>query len=74
MQKPILWHDNRYGDSYDIYLDDNHQFEMAVRYRERLGVNGIVYHTISELPDHHRKTIEQIVWKIQVQHVNLNNK
>jgi hypothetical protein len=57
----LMYHDPIFGDTYDIWLTQNWEVDTIVRYRDRLGIDGVAYHAISDLPSHHRPTITQLI-------------
>lgn len=61
----LRYYDNRYGDLYEVYFDDDTgEFEGAMRSTSgNVGRDTIYYDLISELPPFHRNQIEHLIWK-----------
>lgn len=53
----------RYGDTYNIDLNDDGEFLSAVRYVDRVPSDPIAYTQLSELPQIHRHQIEEIIYR-----------
>jgi hypothetical protein len=66
-----MYHDLRYGDTYEIHFNDQHQFEAAYRYRGQVGIDPILYDSLSSIPSHHQRAIEDIIWKYGAKHTKL---
>jgi hypothetical protein len=66
-----MYHDFRYGDTFEIHFTGEHQFEAAYRYRGQVGVEPIFYENIDDIPAHHQKAVEDIVWKYGARHAKL---
>lgn len=60
----LRYYDNRYGDLYEIFFDDNTgKFEHAARSAGGIvGNDPIYYATLSDLPPFHRDQIEHLIW------------
>lgn len=59
----VLWHDFKYGDTYEIHFTEEHEFEAAYRYRGQVGAEpAIVYYSVDSIPTHHRGQIDRLVW------------
>jgi hypothetical protein len=58
----IKYYDNRFGDLYEVYLDDDGKFEAAVRSVGEVGRESIYYTRLSDIPDWHRNQIEDLIW------------
>jgi hypothetical protein len=64
-----FWHDFKYGDTYEIYFTETDEFEVAYRHRGQVGAEpALAYHSIDSIPAHHRREIDQIVWKRHTKH------
>lgn len=57
----LTYSDNRYGDTYTIYIDDYGNFLQALRYVDTIGRDPILYEKLSDLPDAHRNAIEHLI-------------
>lgn len=60
----LKYYDNRYGDLYEIYFDEETgEFQGAMRSVTEVGHDGIYYELLSEIPPYHRNQIEHLIWK-----------
>jgi hypothetical protein len=63
----FTFYEPRYGDTYNVFLDTENNFEVAYRYIDgRNDANNILtYDSLTELPTYHRRIIEEIIceWK-----------
>lgn len=50
--------DDRTGDTYNVNLTDDGEFQSAVRYIDRVGGDKVDYWAMGELPPQHRAEIE----------------
>lgn len=56
--------DNRFGDIYEIYTDDESgDFQSAVRSVDAIGRDPIYYDKLEEIPQPQRNAIENLLWK-----------
>jgi hypothetical protein len=58
----LKYYDNRFGDFYEVYLDDEGEFEMAVRSVGEIGRDTIYYDRLCDIPPSHRNQIEHAIW------------
>jgi hypothetical protein len=64
MMAYLKYFDDRYGDYYEVYFDENTgEFQGARRSIGDVGVDPIYYEYISELPPYHRNRIEHLIWQ-----------
>ena len=60
----IRFYDKRYGDLYEVYLDDDTgEFESAMRSTGDIGRDPVYYASLSELPVIQREQIEYLIWR-----------
>jgi hypothetical protein len=60
----IRYYDKRYGDLYEVYLDDDTgAFESAMRSTGDIGRDPIYYASLNELPIIQREQIEYLIWQ-----------
>lgn len=59
----LTYYDDRYGDRYEIELDEDKRFVHARRFVDGIGNDPIVYDTLSDINPYHRHHIEQLIWK-----------
>lgn len=59
------YYDPRYGDTYEVYLDHDGNFQTAARSVEAIGRDVIYYDSLSDIPPLHRNTIEQLILERQ---------
>lgn len=59
----LVYDDVRFGDRYEIELDEFGCFHAAMRYVDRLGADPIVYTRLADIPQPHRHQIEQRIWQ-----------
>lgn len=61
----FTFYEPRYGDTYNVFLDEHDAFEVAYRYMNgRNNANNILtYDSLPKLPAYHRKLIEEIIWE-----------
>lgn len=55
----FTYYDERYGDTYEVYLTFEGEFEQALRYVDRIGIDPISYSSLGEIPIGARNEIEQ---------------
>ena len=61
MRRRLTYYDNRFGDTYEIHIDDDGEFESAYRFPDRIGFSPIIYDSITEIPTFHRRAIENLL-------------
>lgn len=61
MTNYLRYYDPRYGDTYEIYVDQTGKFHSACRSVEALGRDSIFYDTLEEIPPFHRAAIELMI-------------
>lgn len=59
------YYDPRYGDTYEIYLDNDGNFQTAARSVEVIGRDVIYYDSLADIPPLHRNAIEQLIFERQ---------
>jgi hypothetical protein len=60
MEKTLTYYDARFCDTYHIHTLCG-RFIYAVRYVGRIGVDGIVYDSLTEIPEAAREGIKQVM-------------
>ena len=50
-----------YGGTYDIMLDPDGDFEYAIRWMDRIGINPIRYNSINEIPRVYQSIMEDVI-------------
>ena len=68
MTRQLTYYDSRFGDTYEIHVDEDGEFESAYRFPDRIGFNPIVYDSIHEIPSFHRRAIEELLSKNHIKH------
>ena len=57
----IRVYEDVYGGTYDIMLDLSGDFEYAIRWMDRIGINPIRYNSITEIPHVHQTIMEDVI-------------
>ena len=70
--KRIRFYDERFADTYDIFLDDTMEFDYAIRWTDRIGVNPIHYDEVKELPGIHQYMVEDAIMQYRKKHTKNN--
>jgi hypothetical protein len=68
MKQRLSYYDIRFGDTYEIHIDDNGEFESAYRFPDRIGYCPIIYDSINEIPTFHRRAIEELLAKNHIKY------
>lgn len=58
----LTYYDERFGDRYEIELDEFHDFVEALRFVEGVGRTPIPYYNLSHIPPFHQRAIEQLIF------------
>lgn len=59
----LVYNDFRYGDRYEVELDDSGDFAFARRYPDNIGAHPVTYERLTDIPPFHRHEIEQRIWQ-----------
>lgn len=57
----LRYYDQRYGDTYEIYLDAEGGFLSAARSVDKIGNRPIFYDSMEDIPAYHRSVIEGLI-------------
>jgi hypothetical protein len=57
----IRVYEDFYGGTYDIMLNPLGDFDYAIRWMDRIGINPIRYTSINEIPHIHRNLVEDVI-------------
>jgi hypothetical protein len=68
MKRRLSYYDSRFGDTYEIHIDEEGEFESAYRFPDRIGFSPIIYDSVSEIPSFHRRAIEDLLAKNNIKH------
>lgn len=66
----IRIYDERFADTYDIFLDETFEFDYAIRWMDRVGFNPIHYDDVKELPMIHQYMVEDAIVTYRKKHKN----
>jgi hypothetical protein len=57
----IRVYEDFYGGTYDIMLNPLGDFDYAIRWMDRIGINPIRYTSINEIPHIHQSLVEDVI-------------
>lgn len=57
----IRVYEDFYGGTYDIMLDPTGDFDYAIRWMDRIGINPIYYDSIEKVPAIHQSIIQEVI-------------
>lgn len=58
----FTYYDNRFGDTYVVFLTPEGEFSSALRYVDQVGRDAITYDFLYEIPQPHRNEIEHRIY------------
>ena len=66
--KRIRIYDERYADTYDIFLNEDLELDYLVRWIDRVGFNPVHYDDMEELPIIHKYMVEDAIINYKKKH------